>query len=196
VNVTPWPLYPLESHGTACIGGWVGPRVGPERCGKSRPHRDSIPGQSSPYRVAIPTELSRSSPLRPPHQKLFSFVALFPAAYTTCSFLQAASLHSTAGCMRFLFHTSNRTTGPCFLDLRQLQMELLFVALNFGTLTSYIVDLTLCFADSLPSTELENCSRNLIPHICLLAPLRIGRYSMWGGVRKQLWYVDCSPAVS
>jgi hypothetical protein len=26
--------------------------------GKSRPHRDSIPGPSSPYLVAIPTELS------------------------------------------------------------------------------------------------------------------------------------------
>ena len=42
------------------------------------------------------------------------------------------------------------------------------------------LNVTLCFADSLPSTELDNCSRNLIPHICLLAPLRIGRYSMWG----------------
>jgi len=28
-------------------------------CGKSRPHRDSFPGPSTPYRVAIPTELSR-----------------------------------------------------------------------------------------------------------------------------------------
>ena len=26
-------------------------------CGKSRPHRDSIPGPSSPFAVAIPTEL-------------------------------------------------------------------------------------------------------------------------------------------
>ena len=25
------------------IGGWVGPRAGLQRCGKSRPHRDSIP---------------------------------------------------------------------------------------------------------------------------------------------------------
>jgi hypothetical protein len=35
----------------------VGPRVGLDRCGKSHPHRDSIPGPSSPYPVAIPTEL-------------------------------------------------------------------------------------------------------------------------------------------
>ena len=35
----------------------MGPRAGLDRCGKSRPHRDSIPGPSSPYPVAIPTEL-------------------------------------------------------------------------------------------------------------------------------------------
>jgi hypothetical protein len=29
-------------------GGWVGPRAGLDRCGKSCPHRDSIPGPSSP----------------------------------------------------------------------------------------------------------------------------------------------------
>ena len=33
------------------------PRAGLDRCGKSRLHRDSIPGPSSPYPVAIPTEL-------------------------------------------------------------------------------------------------------------------------------------------
>jgi hypothetical protein len=32
----------------SCIGGWVGPRAGLDRCGKSRLHRDSIPGSSSP----------------------------------------------------------------------------------------------------------------------------------------------------
>jgi len=33
--------------GTHCIGGWVGPRANLDECGKSRPHRDSIPGPSS-----------------------------------------------------------------------------------------------------------------------------------------------------
>ena len=33
------------THGTR---GWVIPRVDLDRCGKSRPHRDSIPGPSSP----------------------------------------------------------------------------------------------------------------------------------------------------
>ena len=32
---------------THCIGGWAGPRAGLDACGKSRPYRDSIPGQSS-----------------------------------------------------------------------------------------------------------------------------------------------------
>jgi hypothetical protein len=41
-------LYPRERPGTHCTGGWVGPRVGLNRCRKSRPHLDSIPGPSSP----------------------------------------------------------------------------------------------------------------------------------------------------
>ena len=48
VNVTFRPLYPQDRPGTSCTGGWVGPRAGLEECGKSRPHRDSIPGPSSP----------------------------------------------------------------------------------------------------------------------------------------------------
>ena len=48
VNATPRPLYPRERPGTQCIGRWVGPRTVLDRCGKSRPHRDSIPGPSSP----------------------------------------------------------------------------------------------------------------------------------------------------
>ena len=41
-------LYAREKPGTHCTGGWVGPRSVLDRCGKSRPHRDSIPGPSSP----------------------------------------------------------------------------------------------------------------------------------------------------
>jgi hypothetical protein len=44
--------------GTYCTGGWVGPRAGLDGCWKSRPHRDSIPGPSSSYRVAIPAIMS------------------------------------------------------------------------------------------------------------------------------------------
>ena len=58
----PGRCYPRERPGTHCTGGWVSPRPGLGRCGKSRLHRDSIPGSSSPQRVAIPRTLSR--PLR------------------------------------------------------------------------------------------------------------------------------------
>ena len=37
----------------------LGHRAGLDGCGKYRAHRDSVPGPSSPYRVAIRTELSR-----------------------------------------------------------------------------------------------------------------------------------------
>ena len=61
-------LYPQETPGTHCTGGWVGPMAGLDRCGKTRPHRDSIPGPFSPYPVAIPTELSR--PTKIGHDKV------------------------------------------------------------------------------------------------------------------------------
>jgi hypothetical protein len=58
VSNTPRPLYPRERPCTHCTEGWVGPRASLDVCEKSRPHRDSIPGPSSPWSVAIPTELS------------------------------------------------------------------------------------------------------------------------------------------
>ena len=44
----PAALYPRERPGTHCTGGWVGPRAGLDRCGKSCTYQDSIPGPSSP----------------------------------------------------------------------------------------------------------------------------------------------------
>ena len=38
VSTTHRPLYSRERPGTHCTGGWVGPRVGLDGCGKSRPH--------------------------------------------------------------------------------------------------------------------------------------------------------------
>jgi hypothetical protein len=56
----PAVLPPGTRPGTRCIGGWVGHGADLEGRGNSRPHRDSIPGPSSPERVAIPTEPFRS----------------------------------------------------------------------------------------------------------------------------------------
>ena len=44
----PAALYLRERVCTHCKRGWIGPRAGLDRCGKSRPHQDSIPGPSSP----------------------------------------------------------------------------------------------------------------------------------------------------
>jgi hypothetical protein len=41
---TPAALSPGKRPGTHCTGGWMGPTDGLDGCGKSRPHRDSIPG--------------------------------------------------------------------------------------------------------------------------------------------------------
>ena len=39
----PAALPPGKNPGTRYIAGWVGLRAGLDGCGKSRPHRDSIP---------------------------------------------------------------------------------------------------------------------------------------------------------
>jgi hypothetical protein len=42
----PAALYLRERPDTHCTGGWLGAWAGLDRCGKSFPHRDSIPGPS------------------------------------------------------------------------------------------------------------------------------------------------------
>ena len=59
VSVTPRPLFtPKEKPGTHCTGGWGGTRAGLDRCGKSRPRRNSIPDlptrSQSLYRPSYP----------------------------------------------------------------------------------------------------------------------------------------------
>jgi len=49
----PADLPPGNIPGTHCMGGWVGPRDSLDRCGKSRPNRDSIPGPSSPVVISL-----------------------------------------------------------------------------------------------------------------------------------------------
>ena len=71
VNATPRPLYPRERPGTHCTGGWVSLNAGLDRCGKSRPHRDSIPV----YRdilVQLSLLVSRGSPETSRHNTMVS----------------------------------------------------------------------------------------------------------------------------
>jgi len=53
----PAALSPDKRRGTHCTGGRVGLGAGLDRWGKS--HRDMNPRMSSPWGIAIPTELSR-----------------------------------------------------------------------------------------------------------------------------------------
>ena len=64
----------------------MGPRAGLEERGKFRPHRDSIHGSSSPWRVVIPTELSRSmlTELNPVDIKKIAFDLAFNAQWLNC----------------------------------------------------------------------------------------------------------------
>jgi hypothetical protein len=60
VKTTPPSFSPWERVPILIVqeGGWA-PGQGPGGCGKSRPHKNSIPGTSIPWQVAKPTELSR-----------------------------------------------------------------------------------------------------------------------------------------
>ena len=58
VNSTPRPLYPRKKTRTHCVGGWVGPRVGLDGCGKFRPTGIRSPDRpdhsESLYRLPYP----------------------------------------------------------------------------------------------------------------------------------------------
>jgi hypothetical protein len=49
----PASLYPRERPSTHCTGGWLGLRASLDRCGKSRPHQDSITRPSSPWAYSM-----------------------------------------------------------------------------------------------------------------------------------------------
>jgi hypothetical protein len=59
VNATRAAALPTGQTRYPFFGGCVGPRGGMDGCGNPAPHRDSIPGPSSPQRVAVSTALSR-----------------------------------------------------------------------------------------------------------------------------------------
>ena len=70
----------------------MGPRAGLDGCGKSHLYRGTIPGPSSPQRVAIPTELSRPtivSHTPPPKKNVISSndITTNVANYVICGFI-------------------------------------------------------------------------------------------------------------
>jgi hypothetical protein len=68
----------------------VGPRAGLDVCGKSRPYRDSIPGPSSPYLLAIPTELSRPT-------NIYSIKLFFLSEFVACYLNQVVGFGDRLG---------------------------------------------------------------------------------------------------
>jgi hypothetical protein len=93
----------------------------PQKCGKTRPLRVSIPGPSSPWRVAIPTELSRPSSIKiftlmtSPnsavlHFALLSvvFLFLFTRAQQIQPFRLAVRFQSSLRCCVIAFRSEQR----------------------------------------------------------------------------------------
>jgi hypothetical protein len=93
VSATLRQLYLRARPGTQCIGGWVGPCAGLNGCWKSRTHWDLIPGPSSPYQVAIPTENPR--PTVSSRTRTFSNDVRH--RHTLGTFILTAGTASTAG---------------------------------------------------------------------------------------------------
>ena len=97
----PVAFYPRERPSTLCIGGWVGPKAGLDRCVKSRPPTgirspDRQARSQSLYRLSYPGPLVNEK--RP--QKSYSIVALesfkcFSATFLTSQRTQSAFIVRT-----------------------------------------------------------------------------------------------------
>ena len=118
VSATSRPLYPRERPGTHCTGGWVGLRAGLDGCGKSRSHRDPIPGPSSPQRLFIrcfSLLLFSSSAL---YFTSFNFplillvLSFFAVSYF--AFSHSYSLHVLHDILSFFFHKCPDLHQPIF----------------------------------------------------------------------------------
>ena len=79
----PVALYTRIKPCTHCLGGWVGPRAGLDRCGKSRSNRDSVPGPDravriqSVYRLSYPAHFKAQRYTYIPHATTLRNAALF-----------------------------------------------------------------------------------------------------------------------
>jgi len=117
IRATPWPFYTREEPGTHHAGGWLGLGAVLAEQQKPRHQQNSIPGQSIPKPIAIPTELSRP-PFNTRTETNFLFIYL-------CHFFGGQEQHSDSlrtersedriplG-MRFSVHVhpSRLTVGP------------------------------------------------------------------------------------
>jgi hypothetical protein len=82
VNATPLPLYPKERPSTHFIGGWVGPRPGPDGCVKSRP----LTGIRSPDEIDVEEDIINEYNIR--------YLGRFPYIIVTQYYLINVSIPS------------------------------------------------------------------------------------------------------
>jgi hypothetical protein len=90
----------------------MGPRASLDGCGISRPHRDSIPGHSDSWRVAIPTALSHPNTHTHTHtnttvREISPFTLIHPPYRPT---------HSMCTRLRKQFYAQQETNVNCFSE--------------------------------------------------------------------------------
>ena len=107
----PAAVYPREKPGTHGTGGWVGPRAGLDRYGKSRRHRDSIPdfpaGSQSLYRLSY---------------RAHKFCTVYSQSAFQSRSLQIIQVRATFPPLAFTF-TCNVATATWFVPFTFLKLK-------------------------------------------------------------------------
>jgi hypothetical protein len=116
-KAAPRPLYPRERPGTHSIEGWVGPKAGLDKCGKSRPQRDSIPGplsESSLDNAQVLPEQWRVTQQARRHRAMFSVTVWVSRGRGTASNISLATFPHTLHCVSTDMHPYlyQRTSDP------------------------------------------------------------------------------------
>ena len=140
-----------ERSGTHYTGGWVGPRAGLDRRRKSRLHRDSIPGPSSPQPVAIATTL----PARTYVQRLL--------------IIRRNSLCNMCTYVYLLYYTTSRCTrhsSPPSLQLIPSNTNVI-LRLNYGLITVSCTSTLLQDTDRYARIFVPNIWSRISTPVCL-----------------------------
>ena len=104
----PAALYPRDRAGTHCTGGWVGPRAGLNRCGKSRPPPGFNPRTAQPVASRYTDYTTRPTKI-PITVSNFSF-----HSFTKCLYFRFKQVylgnHSPVATCSYGFFLSQRRT--------------------------------------------------------------------------------------
>ena len=118
----PAALYLRERPCTHCTGGWVGPRAGLDRCGKSRP-----PGIRSPDRPARSQSLYQLSYPAPFHSYIKAVLVWVGKRKLLSKFLLQSSWSNTESLV-FIYKSTpwSQPRTPHFIDTRGRNMKYSF----------------------------------------------------------------------